>query len=89
MAVFIAVVLVGALVINAPEIRAQMADSLRGPVPVIVNPAPKQYRVIDIARLSNSNSQTLAGTIESGLNGMGAQGWQLVAVSGSYLILMR
>lgn len=84
-----AVIIVGAMVINAPEIRAQMADSERGPWPVIVNPAPRQYRVIDIARLSSTNSQTLAGTIENGLNGMGAQGWQLVAVSGSFLILMR
>ena len=85
----LAVILVGAMVINSPEIRAQMADPQREPVSVVVNPAPRQYRVIDINLISRSISQSQAGAIESGLNGMGGQGWQLVAVSGSYLIMMR
>ena len=82
-------VMVGAFIINLPVIQAQLADFQKGPVPVIVNPAPKQYRVIDISRLSSNNSTSLAGTIENGLNDLGNQGWTLVSVSGSYLIMMR
>ena len=79
----------GAIVINMTEIRAQVANPPQGPVAVVVSPSPRQYKVIDITRLPSGNSQTLAANIEIGLNGMGAQGWELVAVSGSYLILKR
>lgn len=80
----------GAVVINIPEIRAQAANQPQGPVPVVVSPTPRQYKVIDITRLpGGGNSKILAESIESGLNGMGAQGWELVAVSGSYLIMKR
>ena len=85
----LALVMVGAFIINVPAIQAQLADSQRGPVPVIVNPAPKQYRVIDISRLPTYISTNLTGNIENGLNDLGKQGWTLVAVSGSYLIMMR
>lgn len=84
-----AVIFLGAIAINIPEIRAQAANSPQSPVPVVVSPTPKQYKVIDITRLPSGNSQALAGNIEKGLNDMGAQGWDLVTASGSYLILKR
>ena len=85
----LAFVMVGAFIVKLPVMQAQSADTPKGPVPVVVNPAPKQYRVIDISRLASNNSTSLAGTLENGLNELGNQGWTLVAVSGSFLIMMR
>ena len=85
----LAVIVFGACIVNLPVIPAQSANAQTVPVPVIVNPVPKQYRVIDISRLPTYNAQNLAESFEKGLNDMGNQGWILVAVSGSYLIMMR
>ena len=46
----LAAIVVGACIVNLPVIQAQLTDAQKGPVPVIVNPVPKQYRVIDCNR---------------------------------------
>ena len=78
------VVILGALTTKSPLIQAQQP-----PVPVIVNPAPKQYRVFDIGRIPVAPGQTAASTLEGVLNQMGSQGWRVVATSGSFVILMQ
>lgn len=85
----VAVIILGAIVTKSPVIQAQLAAPLQAPVPVIVNPAPKQYRVLDIGRFAVANGQTPAGTLEAILNEMGSQGWRVVATSGTFVIMMQ
>ena len=84
-----AVIIVGAIVTKSPVLQAQLAAPQQAPVPVIVNLAPQQYRVIDIGRFAVANGQTPAGTLEAILNEMGAQGWKAVTTSGTFIILMQ
>ena len=79
-----AVIILCAVVTKAPEIHAQQA-----PVPVIINPAPKQYRVIDLGVIPAANGRTLAGSLEVILNEMGLQGWKLVTTTGNLVIMMQ
>lgn len=80
-----ALIIVGAIV----TIQAQQAAPQPSPLPVIVNPAPKQYRVIDIGRINVGLGQTPVATLEAILNEMGAHGWKVVATSGSFVIMMQ
>jgi hypothetical protein len=83
----------GLLVARSPSGQAQSAAPLQvpvqNPVPVVVNPSPKQYRVIDIGRIAVAKGQTPAGTMEAILNEMGSSGWIVVATSGSFVIMMQ
>ena len=79
-----ALIILGALIIKSPMIQAQQA-----PVPVVINPAPRQYRVIDISQIAVANGRTASGTLEAILNEMGAQGWRVVTTSGSLVIMMQ
>jgi len=79
-----AVVILGTLVTRSSLIQAQQPA-----VPVVVNPTPKQYKVVDIGQIPVAPGRNSAGTLEAVLNEMGAQGWRVVATSGSFVILMR
>lgn len=85
----VAVVIAGVVLVKWPLIHAQTVDSQQGPVSVVVNNMPKQYRVIDISKIPTGYNVTLPQTLENGLNEMGSQGWQLVAATGNLLIMMR
>ena len=83
----------GAIVIKSPLLRAQLETtppvSVQNPVPVVVNPTPKQYKVVDIGRIPIAKGQTAAGTLEIVLNEMGNSGWSIVATSGTFVIMMQ
>lgn len=85
---FVAAAVLGSYATHS-TINAQSVVSQQPPVAVIVNPSPKQYRVLDIGRFAVANGQTPAGTLEGILNEMGAQGWKVVATSGTFVILMQ
>lgn len=85
----ITAVLVVSILGAAVAIRAQQAAPQPDPVSVIVNPSPKQYRVIDIQRIIVGLGQAPVATLEAVLNQMGAQGWKVVATSGSFVIMMQ
>ncbi len=74
------------VVAKITALQAQVAESPQSPVPVVVNPAPKQYRVVDVTRVSTLNPRQ---ALEQGLNEMGSQGWVLVTATDNYLIMMR
>ena len=61
----------------------------QGPIPVVIAPRQLQYRVVDTAHILPGANQTVAGTIENLLNEAAAQGWKLVTISGSLIILSR
>ncbi len=61
----------------------------QGPIPVVITPRQLQYKVVDTARIVPGANQSVAGTIENILNEAAAQGWKLVSISGSLIILSR
>ena len=85
----VAAIIVGVALGKWPTIHAQTADFQQGPTAVVVNPGPKEYRVIDITQIPVNVTLTFPRALESGLNQMGGQGWQVVAATGNLLILMR
>ena len=85
----VAAIIVGGVLVKWPLIHAQTTDPPQGPVSVVVNNMPKQYRVIDITQIPYGINMTFPRTLENGLNDMGRQGWQLVAATGNLLIMMR
>ena len=82
--IILAVIILCAVVTKAPMIQAQQA-----PVSVVINPAPKQYRVIDLGVIPAAAGRTLAGSLEAILNEMGAQGWKLVTTTGNLVVMMQ
>ncbi len=86
-AVFVAAVF--GIVTTKSAINAQSLVSQQPPLSVVVNPSPKQYRVLDIGRFAVANGQTAAGTLEAILNEMGTLGWKVVATSGTFVIMMQ
>jgi hypothetical protein len=76
------------IIMTKTTIHAQSVVSQQAPLSVIVNPSPKQYRVLDIGRFAVANGQTAAGTLEAILNEMGTQGWKVVATSGTFVIMI-
>ena len=59
------------------------------PVPVVITPTDAAYKVIDVTRISVGSGQTPASTFENVLNESAAQGWKLVTVSNSFIIMSR
>ena len=84
-----ALLISGALVFRSPAIQAQQPEPQQAAVPVVVNAAPTQYKVIDIGTIAVAKGRTPAATLEAILNEMGAQGWKVAATSGNYVILMQ
>ena len=89
-AAIVAAFALGALALKSQTVTVTAPPiPIQNPVPVVVNPTPKQYRVIDIGRIPVGKGQTPAGTMEAILNEMGNSGWNVVATSGSFVIMMQ
>ena len=54
------------------------------PAPAV---AGAKYKVIDMSQIPLGNGRTSAQMLEAMLNEMAAQGWRVVAISGSLIIL--
>jgi hypothetical protein len=76
-----------ALCLSASSSNAQQQS--QGPIPVVITPRQLQYKVVDMGRIPANNSLTVAGTVENILNELAGQGWKLVTISGSLMILSR
>jgi|GEM_PF-3339436 len=74
-----------ALLLFTPAGNAQQP----GPVPVVITSRGLQYKVVDMSQIIMSGNQSAAGTLETLLNNLGAQGWKVVSTYGSLLILSR
>jgi hypothetical protein len=59
------------------------------PVPVVVQPTIAQYKVIDIGQITVPPRGSPAASLENLLNDLAAQGWRLVSISGSIMIMSR
>ncbi len=59
------------------------------PLPVVIAPSGAAYKVVDVTRISVGSGQTPASALENVLNDFAAQGWKLVNVSNSFIILSR
>ncbi len=81
-------VLAAILVFSAsPAPRAQGAATT--PVPVVIAPSVVRYKVIDLGKIVLPASGTEAAILERLLNEHAAQGWHVVATTGTLVILKR
>ena len=73
------------------KLRAQDQTQAQpqAPIPVVIQPTITQYRVIDISQIAVAPRESPAAMLEGMLNQMAAQGWKLVTVSGSIIIMSR
>lgn len=66
--------------------RAQNATT---PVPVVITPSVVRYQVIDLGKIVLPANGTEAAILERLLNEHAAQGWHVVATTGTLVILKR
>ena len=90
MKVLIACLALGSISLAPVFIGAAVTEAQQTPpVPVVITPTDAVYKVIDVSRISVGSGQTPASTLENVLNDAAAQGWKVVTVSNSFLILGR
>ncbi len=73
------------LFLNTSGVDAQQPE----PVAIVVSPSATQYRVIDMSQIGLAQGLSTAATLEAVLNKLGAQGWKVITVTGSLIILRQ
>ncbi|HRH96201.1 MAG TPA: hypothetical protein PLB55_09725 [Prosthecobacter sp.] len=81
--------LLGAIAFTVLAFPLPVLQAQEPPVPVVITPSAVQYKVIDLGKVTLQAPGTEAAVLERLLNDMAAQGWQLVATSGTLIILKR
>lgn len=79
----------GAFVVFSHSSPSRAQNAATTPVPVVITPSVVRYQVIDLGKIVLPANGTEAAILERLLNEHAAQGWHVVATTGTLIILKR